>query len=581
VSLNALFITALTALAAALYGTFSLFRYFQFNSGTYDLVIFDQAISSYAHFQPGISIVKGLHNGFGSHFSVLGDHFSPILAALAPLYWIFTGPQDLLIAQAVLLALAAPPVWVFTRRALGGGPRATAGAYLVSVAYALSWPIAAAVDFDFHEAAFAPVLTAVALERLQAGRIRTALLALGLLLLVKEDMGLLVAGFGLVLLAARPCLTRQRLLGLALVVAGLAAAVTSLYVIIPAMGGRSDYYFAYGAFGSNVPQALLHMLEHPARAAAELVTPRMKVATMIWLAGAFGFLPLLSPITLAVVPLLLERMLSSSSSHWWSAQFHYNSFLVVVLVLAAVDGGARLGRWAVRLRASLGSRAAARPARPVVAVPPARLALPGGGQSGSLALTGTWRPAGRTPPPAGAAPAPARRPDGSPAGEPRSPSGGPATPARPAGALPGNVGLGAAGLVCALAILFVPRSALGAMFQPGFFDLSTPQIRAERAAVATVPPGVMVATANKIGPHLVGRDTVILWDGDGSTPPLLAPWVVATTSEVQFTFSTIAQEQTGRDGVAFLQRDGYKVVFHRLGYYVLHRGDFPARHGKS
>lgn len=157
----------------------------------------------------------------------------------------------------------------------------------------------------------------------------------------------------------------------------------------------------------------------------------------------------------------------------------------------------------------------------------------------------------------------------------------PASLAWPGRALPGNVGLAAAGLLCAMAVMFVPRSALGAMFQPGFFDLSTPQIRAEQAAVATVPSGVMVATANKIGPHLVGRDTVILWDGDGGTPALLAPWVVATTSEVQFVFSTIAQEQTGRDGVAFLERHGYRVVFDRLGYYVLHRDDLPARHGKS
>jgi uncharacterized membrane protein len=579
-SLNVLFIAALTVLAAALYGTYSLFRFYQFNSGTYDLVIFDQAVSSYAHFQPGISVVKGLHNGFGPHFSVLGDHFSPILAALAPLYWLHPAPQDLLIAQAVLLALAVPPVWVFTRRALGGGPRGTAGAYLVSVAYALSWPVAAAVDFDFHEAAFVPVLTAVALERLQAGRVRTALLALGLLLLVKEDMGLLVAGVGLVLLAARPHLSRQRLLGLVLVVGGLAAAIVSLYVIIPAMGGRSDYYFAYGAFGGNVPQALLHMLEHPARAAVELVTPRMKVATMIWLAGAFGFLPLLSPITLAVVPLLLERMLSSSSPHWWSVQFHYNSFLVVVLVLAAVDGGARLGRWAVRLRAYLGGSAVAWPAGTVVAVPPPRLAVAGGGRPGPFALAGMRRASGRTPSLAAAAAGPVPRPDRASAAE-RTPSGWAAVPAAQVLRLPANVGLGAAALLCAMAILFVPRSALGAMFQPGFFDLSTPQIRAEQAAVARVPAGVMVAAANKIGPHLAGRDTVILWDGDGSTPPLLAPWVVATTSEVQFTFSTIAQEQTGRDGVAFLERHGYKVVFDRLGYYVLHRSDFPARHGTS
>ena len=99
----------------------------------------------------------------------------------------------------MLFALAIPPIWVFTRRAFGGGQRAVVAAYLVSVAYVLSWPIASALAFNFHEVAFAPVLTAVALERLQAGRLRTALIALAALLLVKEDMGLLVAGIGVYL----------------------------------------------------------------------------------------------------------------------------------------------------------------------------------------------------------------------------------------------------------------------------------------------------------------------------------------------------------------------------------------------
>ena len=123
---------------------------------------------------------------------------------MLPLYWIYNGPQTLLVAQAVLLALAIPPLWVFTRRAFGGGRKATAAAYLVSVAYGLSWPIAAVAAYDFHEVAFAPVLTAVALERFQAGRIRTALVALALLLLVKEDMGLLVAGIGCLLRRVAP-----------------------------------------------------------------------------------------------------------------------------------------------------------------------------------------------------------------------------------------------------------------------------------------------------------------------------------------------------------------------------------------
>src|SRR5262249_45555237 len=144
----------LTALVAGIYVTFSLTRYYTFRSSTYDLVIFDQAMRSYAHFGPGISIVKGVHNGFGPNFSVLGDHFSPLLATLAPLSWIYSGPQPLLVAQAVLFALAVPPLWIFTRRAFGGGQKATAAAYLACAAYGLSWPLATAAMFDFHEVAF-------------------------------------------------------------------------------------------------------------------------------------------------------------------------------------------------------------------------------------------------------------------------------------------------------------------------------------------------------------------------------------------------------------------------------------------
>jgi hypothetical protein len=74
---------ALTALAAVAYSVFALFLYYTFHTSSYDLVIFDQAVRSYAHFEPGISIIKGVHNGFGPHFSVLGDHWSPIPAELA------------------------------------------------------------------------------------------------------------------------------------------------------------------------------------------------------------------------------------------------------------------------------------------------------------------------------------------------------------------------------------------------------------------------------------------------------------------------------------------------------------------
>jgi uncharacterized membrane protein len=573
---------ALTVLAAGLYSTFALYRFYQFNSATYDLVIFDQAVDSYAHFQPGISIVKGLHNGFGPHFSVLGDHFSPIIATLAPLYWLHNGPQDLLLAQSVLFALAIPPIWVFVRRAVGGGKRGTIAAYLVSMAYAVSWPIAAAVAFDFHEVAFAPVLTAVALERLQAGKIRTALVAIGAMLLVKEDMGLMVAGIGIVLLVTRQHLSRQRLLGVSLIVAGLAATVISIYVIIPAMGGRADYYFAYSAFGKNTPQALLHMVEHPLRALHQLITPRTKLDTMIWLVGAVAFLPLLSPITIAAIPLLLERMLANTSPNWWGVNFQYNAFLVVILLFAAVDGGVRVGRWASRARGYWAGRVAARTAAVLAAEPAGaqpRLAGAAVGVAPAVATVGVGAgnpatpsgPAQHASPPGGASHLPPGL-AGSAAGASRTRELGLSSP------LTGNVAVAAAGLIFAMAIFFVPKSAFDGMLQPGFFDAVNRQTMAQSAAAAHVPSGVTVATANNIGPHLASRDTVVLWDGEHGTPPLYAPWVVANNSQVQFTFSTIAEENKN---IHFLETHGYKVVFYRLGYYVLHRGHLQARRRES
>ena len=65
---------------------------------------------------------------------------------------------------------------------------------------------------------------------------------------------------------------------------------------------------------------------------------------MLWLLGAFCFLPLLSPIALAAVPLLLERMLANVFPNWWVTSYQYNAYLVIILACAAVDGAARLDR---------------------------------------------------------------------------------------------------------------------------------------------------------------------------------------------------------------------------------------------
>lgn len=327
-------VTALTLAAAAVNVALALLYYRRFLDTTFDLVIFDQAVRAFAHFHAPVSIAMGVANGDSAHFSVLGDHWSPILAVLAPLYWIHDGPATLVVAQGVLFALAIPPLWVFTERLLG--PLA---AYLTCAAYMLCFPVSTAMSFDFHEVAFVPLLTAVMAERFQAGRRLHGVAAAIALLLVKEDMGLLVAGFGAYLFV-----TRQRAMGLSFMVGGVAATWVATHVLIPAVGGSASSFWAYGQLGSTLPGVAWHVVTHPLQTLKMLVTPRVKLDTMLALFGFLAYLPLASPLVLVAVPLLLERFLAAGFPSWWTTSYHYDAFVVMPLFLAAVDGAARMQR---------------------------------------------------------------------------------------------------------------------------------------------------------------------------------------------------------------------------------------------
>ena len=320
-------------------------QYRQFRLGGYDLVIFDQAIRAYSRFGMPVSAMKDTHNpgqvvaGYGHAFSILGDHFSPILALVAPLYWIWNNPQVLILAEAALFACAVPFVWLFTRRALGS----TVAAYLVAFAFGISWELQEASAAGFHEVGFFVPLCALMLERYQAGRLRQAMIVAAALLLVKEDAGYVVAMFGLLIALGRVRTRRQRWAGAGLFVGGIAVAQLVLHLWIPALGGRSDYYWYWTRLSPtpSMKNAVLKVVLHPAYAANVAVTPSVKVSTFWWLVTPLLLLCFFSPIVLLAAPLVAERAFSDDPGHWGLGP-HYNAFLAPILILAAVDGVRRL-----------------------------------------------------------------------------------------------------------------------------------------------------------------------------------------------------------------------------------------------
>lgn len=324
---------AIALLAAVAYAVLGLVKLASFRATAFDLVIFDQAVRNYAAFRPPYAPVLGMFHGRGMDYLQLADHFSPIYALLAPFYWIHDGPETLIVAQAVLFAAAIPFLWRFTRRVLGVAP-----AYLVSVAYALSWPVSQAVAFDVHEVMFVPLLTAIMIERYHAGRTLPALLAMGALLLVKEDMGLMVAGVGLCLFVMG-----ERWRGTLCAMFGIGAVLLTRGLVTWVFGGDAKDFWAYGHLGPDIPGALLGIMRDPLAALLLPFSEEAKVDTLFLLAWPTLMLCLLSPLSLAALPHVLERMLSDRAQ-WWQSDFQYSAFTVVILFCAGVDGLARLLR---------------------------------------------------------------------------------------------------------------------------------------------------------------------------------------------------------------------------------------------
>ncbi|MGW3078250.1 DUF2079 domain-containing protein [Kitasatospora sp. NPDC001132] len=227
---------------AALYACVGVNRHRRGLSKAYDLGIFEQAIRAYAHGQAPIVPLKG------PGYHLLGDHFHPLIAVLAPAYRAFPSPLTLVVAQALLMALAVVPLTRWAHEV--AGPRV---ALLVGSATGASWGIVRAAADDFHEIAFAVPLLAFAVTALGRRRPLAAALWSLPLPLVKEDLGLTVAAVGvLIAWQARRERHRSPLPGLAFAALGLVATALTVLVVLPAFNleGASTTGGSWTAAGS-------------------------------------------------------------------------------------------------------------------------------------------------------------------------------------------------------------------------------------------------------------------------------------------------------------------------------------------
>ena len=137
-----LVVGALAAIWSLVVAWLAVTEHLAFNTG-YDLATFAQVVWATAKGRPFYtSLTAGTAN-------FLGLHFSPLLAVLAPFYGIWPDARLLLIAQAVVLAIGAIPLFVVARTRLG-----CRLALLVVAVYFLYPPLHYVGLFEFHAIAF-------------------------------------------------------------------------------------------------------------------------------------------------------------------------------------------------------------------------------------------------------------------------------------------------------------------------------------------------------------------------------------------------------------------------------------------
>src|SRR6476619_4880508 len=99
---------------AAGFSALSILRHRAYATGRYDLGNMVQTVWNTAH-----GHFLQMTSGDGVQISRLAAHFDPILAAFAPLWWIWPSPEMLLTVQAIVVALGALPVFWIGRQHLG------------------------------------------------------------------------------------------------------------------------------------------------------------------------------------------------------------------------------------------------------------------------------------------------------------------------------------------------------------------------------------------------------------------------------------------------------------------------------
>lgn len=326
-----------------LYATLSVLRHRTYHSLGFDLGLYDQAFWNTTQ---GRVLESTMTGAMPTPHSQLGDHFTPIYFAVVPFYFAYPHPETLLIVQTFVIALGAWPIYLLARHLLPPG-----FALLWVGAYFLFVPLAYLNLDDFHETAFSIAPLGFALYFLERGRRLWFVVALLVAFLVKEEMALIGAGFGLYALLGK----RDWRLGLGVLVGSLAAFEVIVQVAIPFFARGASYpYIAlrYGDVGGSPLGILRTALTDPLRILRAVAQPKKGYFVIAIFGPVLGLSAIAGWAAILVLPTLSYTLLSGYEPQY-SFTSQYPGPLIPLVIGTSIIAMARFSQ-RVRMTVAVG-----------------------------------------------------------------------------------------------------------------------------------------------------------------------------------------------------------------------------------
>jgi uncharacterized membrane protein len=285
-------------------------RFWQFEAFYFDHGIFDSSLWQVA--QGSWPIIDHLEDGFIRQF---GDHFTPTMYLLVPLYWFTRAYEPLLIIGNLFVAVSAFVLFKIAARKILNRLMVLA----IVMAYTLFVGLQNTIIANFHTELIALTTLAVALWAMDLKKWKLFWIFLFLTLGCKQNFAAIGVGLGAYLF-----LTSERKLGIATAAVSLLYYVFATKIAIPMVGLRP---YAYGTNLYSFSEMLM-----------ALFSPPIKLETVLATLFTFGGLPVFG---WSFLPAILQdfgtRFVFSTPARW-DLGLHYNATLALLSAYGSILG---------------------------------------------------------------------------------------------------------------------------------------------------------------------------------------------------------------------------------------------------